>query len=513
MEVHMTERRRAVRAAVVMPKGGVGKTATAAALAWGLREHKKRTLVIDLDPQMADLSLVLGVDKLKAEYTSRELMLHPEHELAPVKLDEYVDLVPADPDPVLTEMRLGKETMVSGPVKLRRALDKVENRYDFILCDCRPGGGAVMANALVACKHIVAPVQLTRFAASCIVEMNTILSEVFDGQARPAVRYLPTFWTSDRESAEALEFVEENCRGALYGTRIPRAVAIARSMAEAASLFGSEFSDSKGAEAYRAFVEEFLLHTEADHEGHYVIVWGERRWRAAQLAELATVPAIINLESKHVRRRQLYENVMREDLNGVELARIVVQTMEEDSLDSKGMADQLHWPLRKVQRLVEIHEAPALVKTAMVKGVEVEGGWRVLSNEHALDVIRAYRHLAREDKSEDKAKALARLEKLIAKVLGEDWSSRKLRTCVSDLGRREVSNAPAPRPASRPASTGAEEPGPEDVSVDPGPVLELTDTRFVIDLARARCGGLTAGLRADLVGHLRRLLLEFETAA
>ena len=260
-------------------------------------------------------------------------------------------------------------------------------------------------------------------------------------------------------------------------------------------------------------IEPLELRPHPDHEGHYVIVWGERRWRAAQLAELATVPAIINLESKHVRRRQLYENVMREDLNGVELARIVVQTMEEDSLDSKGMADQLHWPLRKVQRLVEIHEAPALVKTAMVKGVEVEGGWRVLSNEHALDVIRAYRHLAREDKSEDKAKALARLEKLIAKVLGEDWSSRKLRTYVSDLGRREVSNAPAPRPASRPASTGAEEPGPEDVSVDPGPVLELTDTRFVIDLARARCGGLTADLRADLVGHLRRLLLEFETAA
>ena len=41
----------------------------------------------------------------------------------------------------------------------------------------------------------------------------------------------------------------------------------------------------------------------------------------------------------------------------MELARIVVQTMEEDGLDSKGMADQLNWPLRKVQRLVEIHEA------------------------------------------------------------------------------------------------------------------------------------------------------------
>src|SRR6266542_1472980 len=78
-------------------------------------------------------------------------------------------------------------------------------------------------------------------------------------------------------------------------------------------------------------IEPLELRPHPDHEGHYVIVWGERRWRAAQLAELATVPAIINLESKHVRRRQLYENVMREDLNGVELARIVVQTMEEDS--------------------------------------------------------------------------------------------------------------------------------------------------------------------------------------
>lgn len=259
-------------------------------------------------------------------------------------------------------------------------------------------------------------------------------------------------------------------------------------------------------------IEPLELRPHPDQEGHYVIIWGERRWRAAQLAELATVPAIINREPKHVRRRQLYENVMREDLNGVELARIVVQTMEEDGLDSKGMADQLHWPLRKVQRLVEIHEAPALVKSAMVKGVDVEGGCRVLSNEHALDVIRAYRHLAREDKSEGKVKALAKLEKLVAKVLSEDWSSRKLRTHVSNLGRRrEAPTIPAPPTASRPAELD-DEFAPEDVSVDAGPVLEVTEARFAIDLARARSCGLTTELRVELVNHLRRLLREFEAA-
>ena len=257
-------------------------------------------------------------------------------------------------------------------------------------------------------------------------------------------------------------------------------------------------------------IEPLELRPHPDQEGHYVIIWGERRWRAAQIAELATVPAVINREPKHVRRRQLYENVMREDLNGVELARIVVQTMEEDGLDSKGMADQLRWPLRKVQRLVEIHEAPALVKSAMVRGVDVGGGCRMLSNEHALDVIRAYRHLAREDKSEGKAKALAKLEKLVAKVLSEDWSSRKLRTHVSNLGRREAPSIPAPPTAPRPAELDVDECPPGDVSVEAGPILEVTEGRVTIDLARARSCALTTELRVELVNQLRRLLREFE---
>jgi len=255
---------------------------------------------------------------------------------------------------------------------------------------------------------------------------------------------------------------------------------------------------------------ELRPHTELD--GHFVIVWGERRWRAAQLAGLATVPALINGVPKHVRRRQLYENVMREDLNGVELARIVAQTMEEDGLDTKGMAEQLRWPLRKVQRLVEIHEAPALVKSAMVKGVEVEGGLRVLSNEHALDVIRAYRHLARGDKTEGKTKALARTERLVSKVLAEDWSSRKLRTYVSELSKRGSSTQAESDPAAPQPGAADEATSPEPTRAGVDPVLELTERRFVIHLARAR-RGMTAGERSELVARLRALLNEFEAPA
>jgi cellulose biosynthesis protein BcsQ len=51
----------------------------------------------------------------------------------------------------------------------------------------------------------------------------------------------------------------------VYEARIPRAVAIARAMAEAAPVFDTRFKDSKGADAYRAFVQEFLARTEAAH--------------------------------------------------------------------------------------------------------------------------------------------------------------------------------------------------------------------------------------------------------
>jgi ParB family transcriptional regulator, chromosome partitioning protein len=58
-------------------------------------------------------------------------------------------------------------------------------------------------------------------------------------------------------------------------------------------------------------LEPLELRPDPVASGHFTIVFGERRWRAAKLAGLATVPAIVNGEARQVRRRQLYENVVR----------------------------------------------------------------------------------------------------------------------------------------------------------------------------------------------------------
>ena len=56
-------------------------------------------------------------------------------------------------------------------------------------------------------------------------------------------------------------------------------------------------------------LEPLELRPDPQAPNHFIIVFGERRWRAAKVAGLTTVPAIVNGEARQVRRRQLYENV------------------------------------------------------------------------------------------------------------------------------------------------------------------------------------------------------------
>ncbi|MGI6157242.1 MAG: ParB/RepB/Spo0J family partition protein, partial [Saccharofermentanales bacterium] len=73
-----------------------------------------------------------------------------------------------------------------------------------------------------------------------------------------------------------------------------------------------------------------LIVTPADTPDHYMIVAGERRWRAAQRAELKRIPVIIrDLETADVQRQALIDNVVREDLNAIEEAQAIQRLMDE----------------------------------------------------------------------------------------------------------------------------------------------------------------------------------------
>lgn len=74
----------------------------------------------------------------------------------------------------------------------------------------------------------------------------------------------------------------------------------------------------------------------------YMIIAGERRWRAAQMAGLKTVPAIIKeYDDKKIKEISIIENLQREDLNPMEAARAIKQLMEEYGWTQEVVADRL----------------------------------------------------------------------------------------------------------------------------------------------------------------------------
>lgn len=78
--------------------------------------------------------------------------------------------------------------------------------------------------------------------------------------------------------------------------------------------------------------------------GRYILVVGERRWRAARIAGLTSIPAIIrDLDDRDVIEIALIENLQREDLNPIEEAVGIKKLIEEYDLTQEEIAERIGW--------------------------------------------------------------------------------------------------------------------------------------------------------------------------
>ena len=77
-------------------------------------------------------------------------------------------------------------------------------------------------------------------------------------------------------------------------------------------------------------------------DNDYMIIAGERRWRASKLAGLETVPVVVkNYTERQIKEISLIENLQREDLNPIEAARAIKQLMEEYNLTQEVVSDRI----------------------------------------------------------------------------------------------------------------------------------------------------------------------------
>lgn len=167
----------------------------------------------------------------------------------------------------------------------------------------------------------------------------------------------------------------------------------------------------------------------------YEIIAGERRWRAAQMAGLTELPAIIREASnEEMLEFALVENIFREDLNAIDRALAYRRYCDEFELTAELVAERLGEDRSTVANYLRLLDLPSEVKTWVAEGKVAMGHARcVLALPSASDRIKAARTAIQKDLS------VRAVEKLVRDILASG----------SPAVRDEKAGKPAKRPLIR----------------------------------------------------------------
>lgn len=102
----------------------------------------------------------------------------------------------------------------------------------------------------------------------------------------------------------------------------------------------------------------------------YIIISGERRWRASQKAGLATIPAYIReVEDEDLHAMALVENIQRQDLNAIEIALGMQRLIDECGLTQEAMAEKVGKKRSTVSNYMRLLSLPAEVQLTLKEGI------------------------------------------------------------------------------------------------------------------------------------------------
>ena len=245
--------------AVINLKGGVAKTITAANLAHILTTvFGKRVLIIDNDKQ-GNTSKMFGVHGYE-QYTLSEILTHQCDIEETIRHTRYenLDVIPANMTLLKANMAVMMDSTRPQQTRIKKALLKVAERYDYCIIDNAPDINISVINALVACDDVIIPIKIDQFAFDGLDQLTEQIEQTKE-DLNPNIRLtgcVITSYVNNEVNKQGKQWLIEN-HYPIFNTHIRRTEKVDESTFARVPII--EYSRRCGAARdYLRFAKEYL---------------------------------------------------------------------------------------------------------------------------------------------------------------------------------------------------------------------------------------------------------------